>query len=62
MVAGAVRSLFDGFSVASINIVFHKGKTGEISNTRSKDTRFLLKDVIQPLTLIGQVTVNKSFG
>ena len=63
VMVGAVRSLFDRFSVASVNIVFNKGSTGEVSNTGSKDTRVFLKDVVQPLALIGQeVTLNKAFG
>ena len=55
-------TLFDGFSIASINIVFDKGSTGKISNTGSEDTRVFLKDVIQALTLVGQkVTLEKAF-
>ena len=54
-------TLFDGFSIASINIVFEKGSTGKISNTGSEDTRVFLKDVIQALTLVGQkVTLEKA--
>ena len=49
VMAGPIRPLFDGFSVASINIVFDKGSTGKISNTGSEDTRVFLKDVVQPL-------------
>ena len=61
VVAGAVRSLFDGFSVASIDIVFDEGGTGEVSNTGSKDTRVFLKNIIQWLTLVGQkVTLGKA--
>ena len=52
VMAGVVLSLFDGFSVASINIVFNKGSTGEVSNTGSEDTRVFLKNVVQLLTLI----------
>ena len=63
VMAGTIRSVFDGFSVASINIVFNKGSTGEVSNTGSEDTRVFLKDVVQSLTLIGEeVTLNKAFG
>ena len=55
-------TLFDGFSIASINIVFDKGSTGKINNTGSQDTRVFLKDVIQALTLVGQkVTLEKAF-
>ena len=55
-------TLFDGFSIASINIVFDKGSTGKINNTGSEDTRVFLKDVIQALTLVGQkVTLEKAF-
>ena len=61
VVAGAVRSLFDGFSVVSIDIVFDEGGTGEVSNTGSKDTRVFLKNIIQWLTLVGQkVTLGKA--
>ena len=63
VMAGTIRSVFDGFSVASINVVFNKGSTGEVSNTGSEDTRVFLKDVVQSLTLIGEeVTLNKAFG
>ena len=63
VMAGALHSLCDKFSIASINIVFNKGNTGEVSNTGSEDTRVFLKDVVQLLTLIGQeVTLNKVFG
>ena len=63
LMAGTIHSMFDGFSVASINIVFNKGSTGEVSNTGFEDTRVFLKDVVQSLTFIGEeVTLNKAFG
>ena len=58
-----VHALFDGFSIASIDIVFDKGGTGEVSNTGSKGIRVLPKKVIQWLTLVGQkVTLGKAVG
>ena len=54
VLAGAVHSLLDGFSITSINVMFDEGGTGEVSNIGSEDTRFLLKDVVQALTSIEQ--------
>ena len=62
VMASARCSLFDGFSIASINIVFDKRGTGKVSNTGSEDTSVFLKKVVQPLTLFGQkVTLGKAF-
>ena len=62
VMAGTVRSLFDGLSIASINRTFNKGSTGEVSNTGSEDTRVFRKNGTHWLTLVGQqVTVGKAF-
>ena len=62
VMAGAIRPLFDGFSVVSINIVFDMWSTGKISNTGSEDIRVFRKDTALPLTLVGhKITLGKAF-
>ena len=63
MVASAVCSLLDGFSISRVDVMLYKGGTGEISNTGSDGTRVFSQDGIHQLTLVGQqVTVGKAFG
>ena len=66
VMAGAIRPLFDGYSIASINIVFDKGQGrrggGLLVRSTILDTRVFLKDVVQLLTLFGhKVNLSKAF-
>ena len=38
VVASAVRLLFDGFKITSVNVMLYKWGAGEISNAGSEDT------------------------
>ena len=61
MVASAVCSLLDGFSISGVDVMLYKGGTGEITNTDG--SRVFSQDGIHQLTLVGQqVTVGKAFG
>ena len=62
VVSSLIYCLFYGFSIASINILFDKGVTGKINNTGSEDTRVFLKNIVQPLAMVGQkVALGKAF-
>ena len=65
VMAGVIRPPFDGYSIASINIVFDKGWGREgrvLVRSAILDTRVFLKKVVQLLTLVGhKVTLSKAF-
>ena len=69
VIAGAISPLFDGYSIASVNIVFDKGREaggggggGVLVRSAILDTKVFLKDVVQPLTLVEhKVTLSKAF-
>ena len=61
MVASAVCSLLDGFSISGVDVMYKEG-TVEISNSGFNDTRVFSQDGIHQLKLVGQqLAVGKAF-
>ena len=62
MVASAVCSLLDGFSISGVDVMLYKEGTVEISNSGFNDTRVFSQDGIHQLKLVGQqLAVGKAF-